>query len=256
MNKKAKSSTASYISVVVVMLIAVLVIFGLLEMAKNDRKVQPLSSGDTTTTAASKKEETTNFENTNVANDDNVEDTTIDKIINFAEPLSTIIANNTFFGDYHITTKYNGVIFNFNCTQYDSISGKCTNGSALMTIDKSLIPLYTYSQESENYINRPNDLYIILNDKYIVVTINRVGVSAGDTKIYNRSDGLLISTLNNVLTGYKYQGNLYAKLYPNITDNSFNYYMCDNNTVKIAYVDLNALDNIIIDEVIEGASCY
>lgn len=252
MNNKGKGSVKSYISVFIVMIIALVAVFGMLELAKIEKKGKPLVDNNTTTTTTSSLINGENISNNSSGNNSN------EPIINFSEPLLSIISKSSFFGDYTVETTFNGINFNFNCTSYDHITETCLSGSGLMNINNVLIPLYTYSNENENFINRPKDMYIIVTDFYIAIIKNNVGFSAGQAKIYDKN-GFLIGNVENVITGYKKNDQIISMLYPNITDNTFNYYMCDNNVVKISSIDISNGDNInnvVVDEIVDGVSCY
>ena len=246
MNKKG-NNIKSYIALVVILLAALVFIFYLLDSEKNNRKAKPISDNNTTVSTTTNKEsdETTT---TTIAVDNNTEVSTP------AGPLSDVIENLSFIGNYSITTYYHGVEFDFNCTNYDINSDSCLEGSALMKVNDLLYPLYTYDNESDNYLLRGDDYYISLDDNIVLLYTSNSGVSVGSARVFDRS-GMSLGTLTNTLTSYVYNNNLHTKMYPNFEDNRIYYYACENNRVAVKYAEVNDYNNSHVLEYVEG-SCY
>lgn len=266
MNNKGNGISKSYIIVFVILLIGVLAMFGLLEMAKNERMSKPLVDKSTTSTI---KSTTTTSTTTMIpgVTEDVTTTTTLTTTKKAEEPvvepiaarpfeasLEEIIADNEFLYDYKVAVRYSGAEFNFNCTKYDEKNYTCLEGSGLMNTGSALIPLYTYKNEDNNYLNNREDYYIILNNENIIIITNKVGKRVGSAKIYDLK-GEYISTIPDVITGYKMGDRVYNRLYPSFTDNKFFYYTCDGNVVKIASTDIKNTNKITYEENIENATC-
>lgn len=245
MNNKGKSNKKSYIILFVILLVAFIGIFVLLEIAKNERKSKPLKENSTTPTINI-------VTTTNVIEPDKNEEIGVK---NFNASLEEIINGKTFYYDYEVSIKYSGALFDFNCTKYNEANSICVSGSGLMNTGNALIPLYTYENSEENYLLHQEDYYIIVNDNYIILTTNYVNKSSGNIRVYDK-EGRFISKYNNVITGYKLNNKIVKRLYPNISDNLIYYYICDKNEVKIVSSNIEKNGNINYQEKIVNASCY
>lgn len=254
MNKKG-NNIKSYIILVIILLVALAFIFYLLDSEKKNRQATPITKGTNNANLdKSSKEKTTS---TTIMIDNNREpnvSVSVEKVSNFAASLSDIIGNTIFSNDYDITTYFHGVEFDFKCTNFDNDANACTSGSALMKADDALYPLYTYSNDKDNYLKRSDDYYIILNDDVVILYTSYPGVSSGNARIFNRS-GMQIATLEDTLSSYVFNSKLYTKIYPNIEENTLYYYSCSNNKVLIKYAKLDDLSKQEILESVEG-SCY
>lgn len=268
MNNKGNGISKSYIIVFVILLIGVLAMFGLLEMAKKERMSKPLVDNNSTSTTVSTETTTTSTTNmvpgvtedvtttTALTTTKKIEEPVVEPIAArpFQASLEEIIADNEFLYDYKVAVRYSGAEFNFNCTKYDEKNFTCLEGSGLMNTGSALIPLYTYKNEEDNYLNNREDYYIILNNENIIIITNKVGKKIGTAKIYDLK-GEYISTISNVITGYKIGDRVYNRLYPSFTDNKFFYYTCDGSGVKIASTDIKNSNKITYEENIENATC-
>ncbi|MDE6141727.1 MAG: hypothetical protein K2G03_03895, partial [Bacilli bacterium] len=205
-----------------------------LNMANSARKATPLKNDSTTETTEK-----------------------IDEPIittNFSSSLLDIVGNNRFLDNYKEEVNYSGAIFNFNCTSYDEEKKVCNEGSGLMNTGSALIPLFTYKNEEDNYLKRADDYYIIVNDEFIILVMNEVGVKKGVAKVMNRQ-GKFMYEIENVITGYKEGKELYKGLYPSIKDNVITYYACESKSVKVLSLDLNKPEEIEYLDDIEKVSC-
>ena len=253
MNKKG-SSIKSYIFIIVVLLLALVFIFYLLNSEKEDRKPKPMTNKTEIPTKESNTEDNTT---TTVVVDNNEESSipiNIESVSNFKASLADITDGLAFINNYSVTTYFHGVEFTFKCTNFDEGQKKCLDGSGLMKVNNALYPLYTYSNDTENYLLRGEDYYIILNDDTVILYTSNSGVNAGDARIFDRN-GNSIGKLNNTLTPYVFEGVLYKKTYPNIQDNTIYYYSCENNQVVIKSRELGNNANEQIIQSVEG-SCY
>lgn len=254
MNKKG-ASIKSYIILILILLIALIFIFYLLVSEKSSRKAKPMTENkQSETTTINKDDQTTT---TTLVIDNNTENTTpinVEEVSNFGAPLSEIIKSLDLYGDYNITTYYHGVEFDFKCTKYDEEQYTCTQGSALMKINDALYPLFTYSNESDNFLLRASDFYILLNDELVLFVTNSLETKDGIIRIFDRN-GVSKGTLKNTLISYVYEDYFLDNLYPNIQDNKIYYYACENNNVLIKYADLGNYSNTHILQRVEG-TCY
>lgn len=255
MNKKG-NNIKSYVILVIILLAALIFIFYLLDSEKKNRQAKPITE-ETNSASLDKNSDKDKTTSTTILVDNNKETNVtvnVEKVSNFAASLSDIIGNTIFSNDYDITTYFHGVEFDFKCTNFDEEANTCTSGSALMKVEDVLYPLYTYSNDQNNYLRRSDDYYIILNDELVILYTSYSGVSTGNARIFDRS-GKQITTLQNTLTSYLYKDKLYTKIYPNIKENTFYYYSCSNNHVLIKYTELSDLAKQAILESVEG-SCY
>lgn len=254
MNKEGKSNKNNYIAILIILICALIFVFYLLNMAKPEKKAKPMTTKSTTTGVIWDGEEVT----TQVVIDNNNIDSTmpavIEEVSSFNASLYEIISNLSFYGNYDLTTYYHGVEFNFKCTNYDTDADRCHEGSAVMKENNVLYPLFTYSNENDNYLNKGEDFYIFFGDDLVVLVDNYVGVYSGKARFFDRK-GKIHGLINNVITGYKHGDDLYRRIYPNIEDNRFYYYSCNKGTVDISSVGLNDFKDIVIEEAVEG-TCF
>jgi len=164
------------------------------------------------------------------------------KTKDFSASLENILHGYSLNNNYDIELFYSGAKFNFKCSNYQD---KCISGSAMMNTGTAIIPIYTYdNNEDDNYNNHRDDLYIIINEKYMILTSNY----SGNTKYI----------IKNAITGYIINDKLENKFYPNYKadTNELGYYGCNNNQVFGYTVSLDNPDTIKYQEKIEGARCY
>ena len=265
MNDKGKSSFKSYIALFIIMIGALVLIFYLLISAANERKRKPLSNDIeattkvTTTLKSDDKTLTTTTTTTKklsiveeVENDPQEDEPVI--VTNFSSSLSEITKEYIFEDDYHVELRYSGAKFNFNCTNYDSINSKCVAGSGLMDAGTALIPLYTYTKDDDNYLVRPKDYHIMINDQYIILSYANSFKNTGLVKVYDRT-GKFIVELKDLIMAYKVSGKEYQGLYPTLNNNLIYYYTCDANMVKVFGYDLANSTSLGLIEQIDG-TCY
>lgn len=263
MNNKG-TNIRSYVILAVILISALVFVFYLFNSEKEARKAKPIADEVETTEVVEneekeveEEEEETTTTTTTVAvdnNESNVTPVNTEPVSNFSAPLTDVIDGLEFIRDYSVTTFFHGVEFDFNCTNFDENQNSCLEGSALMKVDNALYPLYTYSNQTDNYLLRGNDYYIILRDDIVVLYTANSGVSAGSARIFDRN-GTSLGALPDTLTSYVYQGKLYSKIYPSIEENTMYYYTCTDNQVVIKSVVIGNFGDIQILEPVEG-SCY
>lgn len=254
MNKEGKSNKKNYVAVFAVLVLSLIFVTCMLNMFKPEKKAKPMTTEATTTIAIDEENSTT----TQVIIDNNEENkppVNVESVSNFDSSLYEIISSLSFYGNYDLTTYYHGVEFNFKCTNYNTDTDECLEGSALMKESNVLYPLFTYSNENDNYFNNSKDFYISFSDNMVVLVNNYVGVYAGTARFFDRK-GNNLGTVNNVITGYKYGDNLFRGIYPNIEDNRFYYYYCNNGVVNISSVGLGNYKDIIVEEAVDGTCNY
>ncbi len=242
MNKREGIGKRTIIILIVVMIMAVALTMLMINYGKELVTTKPINSGvveEVTTKSTTQPTEI--------------------KVNNFAISLMDILKNEDFTIDYAYTSYYEGAKFDFNCTKYDESENTCLEGSALMTVNTTLIPLFVYQNSQENYFEHAQDYYIIVTDQYIILLYNTVPTSAGEIKVYDR-EGNHLKTLDNAITGYNLNNKTYDSLYPNITENRLYYYTWHDKAVKVASVSLNDIKNddnaldIVYEETITGAT--
>ena len=268
MNKgmKGNNSPISYIILVLVLLIAVVVIFMLLNSAKEQAMAKPLTSTTTTTTSIKiiEQEVTTTTVTTTTRRlsiSEEIQGTTTKVVIpeeikvdNFTASLETIINGANFDFDYAVSKEYSGARFNFNCTKYDAKTLTCTEGSGLMNIGTGLYPLYTYKNPNDNILMHQYDYYIVVTDKYVILTEAYSMKSSGVAKIYDRN-GTFITSVDSVILGYKMGNKEYYRIHPTLNGNMLYYYSCDDNVVHVTSLNLDDM-TISFADTIFGAVCY
>lgn len=255
MNKEGKSNKKNYIAVFIVLIAALIFVFYLLNMTKPEKKAKPMTTQATTTSFVGDEEMVTTqvvIDNNDTGNKTPVK---IEEVSSFNTSLYDIISPLSFYGNYNLVTYYHGVEFNFKCTNYDANTDMCHEGSALMKENNVLYPLFTYSNDNDNYFNKGKDFYIYFGDNLVVLVNNYVGVYSGNARFFDRK-GSSLGSVNNVITGYKYGDNLYQGLYPNIEDNRFYYYSCNNGSVNISSVGLDSYKDVVIEETVDGTCNY
>lgn len=232
--KKNQGSAKTYLILFIILFVAIVGIILMLNMAENAHKAAPLKNDSTSDTT--KK----------------VDEPII--VTNFSSSLMDIIGNNRFLDNYKEEVFYSGAVFNFNCTSYDEENKICKEGSGLMNTGSALVPLFTYKTEEENYLKRANDYYIIVNDDFIILVMNEVGVKKGVAKVMSRQ-GKYMYDIENVITGYREGEELYQGIYPSIKDNVITYYACESKKVKVLSLDLKKHEEIEYLDDIDKASC-
>ena len=249
MNNKGIKQLRIYIVLVIIFIAALIAIFYFVENTKQNASAKPLS----TTSVGITSSTTTNAVTSSTQNKEEMPEK--DKLIAspFEASLSDIIYGRVFDGKFSETIVYNNATFTINCNNYDETNLVCTEGSGLMDYNGALIPIFTFSGANNNYLNFARDLYIIIKDNYIFVTMNHVGVSAGKTLIF-KTDGNMVGEIPNTITGYMLNGRIFKELYPNFTDNKFNFYYLDNGINKIGYVDITDVKQKVELEVVAGAT--
>ncbi len=232
--KKNQGSAKTYFILFIILIVAIIGIVFMLNMAEKTHKAAPLKPDSTEITTEKSNE----------------------PIIatNFSSSLLDIIGNNRFLNNYKEEISFSGAIFNFNCTSYDEEKKVCKEGSGLMNTGSALVPLFTYKNEKENYLKRADDYYIVVNDEFIVLVMNEVGVKKGIAKVMSRQ-GKFKYDIENVITGYKEGNKLQKGLYPSMHDNIMTYYACESGKVKVLSVDLNKPEEVEYLDDIEKVSC-
>ncbi len=167
-------------------------------------------------------------------------------VTNFSAPLSLIIGDLEFLGDYEHVLRYSGAEFTFKCRDYQD--GKCLMGSAIMDVGTSKVELFNYDSDTNNYLLKANEYYIIVNDDYIILTMNKV------SKVLGR-DGKEFFNIDDVITKYRYNNETYNSLYPTVVNNEFTYYAYSNSKVKISSINLVDHNEVKVIENIAGAIC-
>ncbi len=242
MNDAGNRSLKSYIVVVVILILAIVFILWMLNLVKRDMQAKPMRDNANTT------------EEVTTTNRDENEVSSTEPVSNFFASLMDIIDGLNFFENYDVTTYYHGVKFNFKCGAYDIETSTCLEGSGLMAIDDALYPLFTYTNQSDNFLLRGNDFYIILVDDFVYLLDNNAAVSPGSIRVFNRM-GQSVATIDNAISAYKNNGVILEKLYPSIESNQLYYYACVNNSVVINSVDIGDFKRIQRIESVEGI-CY
>lgn len=253
MNNKGVSNKKNYIAVLIVLIAGLIFVFYLMSTTKPEKKAKPMTTKSTTVEAFEGEIITTQIVIDN--NEENKSSVIVEDVSNFNASLYDIISNLSFHGNYDLTTYYHGVEFNFKCTNFDTNTNNCIEGSAVMKENNVLYPLFTYSNENENYFKKGKDFYIYFNEDLVVLVNNYVGVYSGNARFFNRK-GSSLGTINKVITGYKYKDNLFQGIYPNIENNRFYYYSCEDGSVNISSVSLDNFKNIVVEEIVDGTCNY
>lgn len=249
MNNKGIKELRVYIVLVIVFIAALIAMFYLLENMKQERTARPLS---TSSTSSSVIQSSTSLVTDNTGNS---EPNKTEKNIAtpFEASLSDIIHGRVFEGHFSEKITYNNATFTINCNNYDENTSQCLEGSALMDYNGALIPIFTFTGVDNNYLNFARDLYILIKDGYVFVTMNHVGVSAGKTLVF-KTDGTMIGEVSNTVTGYVMNGIQIRELYPNYTEGKFNFYYLDNGVIKIGYSDIADIKRKVELESVIGAT--
>lgn len=250
MDKEGIINKKNFIAVFVVLIASLIFVLCFVNTAKPEKKAKPMTTSSTTT-AAVEGEEVITTQAIIDNNDENKTPIKIEEVSNFNASLYDIISSLSFYGNYNLTTYYHGVEFNFKCTNYDTNNDKCVEGSATMKENNVLYPLFTYSNDNDNYFNNGKDFYIYFDDNLVVLVNNYVGVYSGNARFFDRN-GSSIGTVNKVITGYKYGDTLFQGIYPNVEDNRFYYYSCNNGSVNISSVALDNFKDVVVEEAIDG----
>lgn len=254
MNDKNKSGKKNYILAGCILLLCLVGVIAILKISQNVYKAKPLKEVSITTNTEKIPDEDNEIPTTTTSIKNDISEEPPIEVINFSASLEEVADGIISIGNYKESRRYSGAKFDFNCTNYDLNTNKCLEGSALMNLGDVMLPLYTYKNEEGNYLNHPTNYYIIVDDNYIVLINNKVGSISGEAKFYSRN-GKYLSTINNVITGYLMNGKIQERLYPNITDNLFYYYTCNEKVAKVASIEVPKFSNNKIEQIIESSSC-
>ena len=240
---KNNNSTTSFILLFLFFLVAIIFMLIFLHIMSIKRNVEDTNDIEETTSVTTKTTETTTT--TVIAPVD----------INFEASLARVLSDTELVKKYNTEVGYNDAIFTFKCATYDEADKTCEAGSALMTIDDITFNLYTFASSSYDYSIRPNDYYIIVQDNYVILAMNKAGIEPGVMKIYTKK-GKSIKDIKNYISGYLNGDHITNMQYPKIENDELSLFYCNKNKVYKTSLDLKNNFAVISDEKIEGVSCY
>jgi hypothetical protein len=239
---KANNSTSSFILLFLFFLIAIIFMLIFLHILSIKRNIEETSDIEVTS-------KVTTSETTTVK-------TTTEKVeVSFEASLEKILKGTELEKKYDVEVGYNDAIFNFKCATYDEENKVCESGSALMTIDDITYNLYTFASSTYDYSIRPNDYYIIVQDEYVILSMNKAGIEPGIMKIYNRK-GKNLKDVRNYISGYLSGNNITNMKYPEYSDKKLSVYYCNKNKVYKTVLDFNNDFAVLSDEIINDVTCY
>ncbi len=240
---KANNSTSSFILLFLFFLIAIIFMLVFLHILSIKRNVEEENNSDVTSSITNSTTETT----TTV--------TTSQVETNFEASLARILSDTELVKKYNVEVGYNDAIFTFKCATYDEENKVCESGSALMTIDDITFNLYTFASSTYDYTTRPNDYYIIVQDNYVILSMNKAGIEPGIMKIYSRK-GKNIKDIKNYISGYLNGDHITNMRYPEYTDEQLSLYYCNKNKVYKTTIDLKNNFATLNEEKLNDVTCY
>ena len=147
--------------------------------------------------------------------------------ISYVTKISTITQTSRFKGNFDVRVEYQGTNYYFKCTSFDESEDKCISGLALLNYDNVSIPLFTFSNDEDNYLTNNKEYNIIVDGDYVILTYNN------SSCIYKK-DGTTYLNIDNVLTSFQIGDasiSMMKDAIPVLTDDTLTYYSCDTNTV-------------------------
>ena len=241
---KANNSTGSFVLLFVFFLGSIVFMLGflhLLSIKKNMEDTSNISTTDVTTKKIVDPVVTTTKEV---------------GLIKFDASLARILSDTELVGKYNTEVGYEDARFIFKCATYNEADKTCVSGSASMIVNDDItINLYIFGSSNYDYSIRPNDYYIIVQDDYIIISMNKAGIEPGIMKIYNRK-GKNLKDIKNYISGYLSNDHITNMQYPVYEDNKVTMHYCDKNVVHKSTIDLKNNFNTISDEIIPDVTCY
>ena len=239
---KANNSTSSFILLFLFFLIAITFMLGflsILSMKKTSDDNKESSIDETTTTTVT----------TTTVKTEPVE-------LNFEASLARILSDTELVGKYNIEVGYQNAKFIFKCSTYNEAEDVCEMGSASMMLNDNITyNLYTFASSTYDHSLRPNDYYIIVQDDYVIISMNKVGIEPGVMKIYNRK-GKNVKDIKNYISGYLKEDRIINMQYPEYDNGILKLYYCNKNTVVKSTVDLTENFKEITSENLSDVTCY
>lgn len=235
MNEEGKKIN---IVIPLIILFIVLILVIIITVLINDkRKEKPITIDYTTTTQAVDIKEELNNGNKPVI------------VTNFQTSLKTVDPYSNFAGIDTKQIDYKGAIFNYKCTS--SNENVCISGSLTMNVGTTMLPLYVFNNENENYGTHSSDLYIAITDENILLSydVNRVV----KMKLYTRT-GQFLSEITDGMFYYSIGGNEVGPSYPSLS-NKVSYYTCVDNNIYLKSVNTTNINDVLMNVKIEGANC-
>ena len=240
---KTNNSTSSFILLFLFFLVAIIFMLVFLHILSIKRDAEEENNSNVTSSITSSTTETTTTITTSPVE------------VNFEASLARILSDTELVKKYNVEVGYNDAIFTFKCATYDEENKVCESGSALMTIDDITFNLYTFASSSYDYSIRPNDYYVIVQDNYVILAMNKAGIEPGVMKIYTKK-GKSIKDIKNYISGYLNGDHITNMQYPKIENDELSLFYCNKNKVYKTSLDLKNNFAVISDEKIEGVSCY
>ena len=162
--KGYKLSTSTIVAIIFLIISGIAMLF-MLNFSAKTKKAKTNNFNEVTTEEIT----TTNVTDTttNQNPDDNNQGAPEEKIVttNFNDSLYGILQYYDLNGNYNLEFNYSGAKFNFKCSKFDEGSNKCSEGSAMMNTGETILPLYTYDKDEDNYDNHRKDFHINYNDR-------------------------------------------------------------------------------------------
>lgn len=235
MNEEGKKIN---IVIPLIILFIVLILVIIITVLINDkRKEKPITIDYTTTTQVVDNKEILNNGSEPVI------------VTNFQASLKTIDPYSAFTGIDVKQIKYKGAIFNYKCTS--SNESVCLSGSLTMNVGTTMLPLYVFNYENENYGTHPFDLFIAVTDENILLAYNNNRIVK--IKLYTRS-GQFLSEINDAMFYYSIGGNEVGPSYPSLSS-KVSYYTCIDNNIYLKSVNISNINDVLMNAKIEGANC-
>ena len=254
--KGYKLSTSTIVAIIFLIISGIAMLF-MLNFSAKTKKAKTNNFNEVTTEEITTTNVTDTTTNQN-PDDNNNQGDPEEKIVttNFNDSLYGILQYYDLNGNYNLEFNYSGAKFNFKCSKFDEGTNKCSEGSAMMNTGETILPLYTYDKDEDNYDNHRKDFHINYNDNNIIITSNYAGKKPGTIKIYEKN-GNIKTTIENVITGYIENDELDDEYYPyyNSETNEISYYYCSNNEVYGRTVSIDDINTTLYEEKIEGARC-
>lgn len=224
--------------IIIPLIVLSILLFGVIVITiivNNQRKEKPITIDYTTTPIKD------NNENLNV-------DAKPVVVTNFQESLDNIDSLGILKGIESKQINYSGAIFNFKCSSYNDDT--CSSGSLTMNVGTTMLPIYTFNYAEENYGMHSEDIFIGVNDQYILIAYNSEPIRM---KVYSRT-GNFINEFNDGLFYYYLGNEKIGPSYPSLSE-KITYYTCSDNNIYLKSITPTNMDDVSLNVKIEGANC-
>lgn len=175
--------------------------------------------------------------------------TTKVKADDYSVSLSELIKDVDFSKNNEYEIKHKGTTYYFKCRSYNNESKTCTDGSGLLDVEDSLYTLFSIDNNSYNYFTNNSNYNIVVNrsNVFLYSSIENVGT----LRIFDRQ-GNLLNLVEDIIDSNITSGESWK---PIITYYNVNFKKCNNGEIFNYSIDLKNPILLHKNELLEGLTC-